>query len=44
MVCGLVMGEIEEESKFKLLIREVVIGMIMGVLCGFLVVLIVYIW
>ncbi len=43
-VRGLATGEIEEESKFKLLIREAATGMITGASCGLLVVLIVYIW
>lgn len=43
-VRGLATGEIEEESKIKLLIREAATGMITGASCGLLVVLIVYIW
>ncbi|TYR79493.1 magnesium transporter [Priestia megaterium] len=43
-VRGLATGEIQEESKVKLLMREAATGMITGGSCGVLVMLVVYVW
>lgn len=41
---GIATGDIEEESKFKLLLREAGTGLITGLLCGLIVVGIVFFW
>lgn len=41
---GIATGDLEDESKLKLLVRELFTGMIMGVVCGLLIIGIVYFW
>lgn len=41
---GIATGEIEEESKWKLVLREAGTGLITGFVCGVSVSIIVYIW
>ncbi|ALC86267.1 magnesium transporter MgtE [Bacillus sp. FJAT-22090] len=41
---GIATGDIEEESKFKILLREAGTGLITGLLCGLIVVGIVFFW
>lgn len=41
---GIATGDLEKENKFKLLIREMFTGMIMGVVCGLIIIGIVYFW
>ncbi|MFD2443212.1 magnesium transporter [Bacillus sp. CGMCC 1.16607] len=43
-VRGIATGEIEEENKLKLLIREAGTGLITGTICGVLVSMVVYFW
>ncbi len=43
-VRGIATGDIEEQSKMKLLIREAGTGLITGLVCGVVVVAIVYFW
>lgn len=43
-VRGIATGDIEEESKMKLLLREAGTGLITGVVCGAVVVALVYFW
>lgn len=43
-VRGIATGEISEQSKMKLLIREVLTGLTMGLVCAVIVVGIIYIW
>lgn len=43
-VRGIATGELEKESKIKLLFREAGTGLITGTTCGILVTLVVYIW
>ncbi|MDN7226157.1 magnesium transporter [Planococcus sp. N064] len=43
-VRGIATGDIEEESKMKLLLREAGTGLITGVVCGLVVVGLVYFW
>lgn len=43
-VRGIATGDVEEESKMKLLVREGLTGVIMGIVCGIVAFLIVYLW
>lgn len=43
-VRGIATGEIDEKSKVKMLLREVMTGLITGVVCGLLVVGIIFLW
>ncbi|SFJ66097.1 magnesium transporter [Halobacillus dabanensis] len=43
-VRGIATGEIEKQGKWKMMMREAGTGLITGVSCGFLIMLIVYIW
>jgi len=43
-VRGIATGNLEKESKFKLIMREAGTGLITGGVCGILVTLVVYIW
>ncbi len=43
-VRGIATGEIDGKNKFKLLIREICTGLITGIVCGLVVVGIIYIW
>ena len=44
IVRGIATGQIEEESKLKLLWREAGTGLITGITCGIVVIAVVYIW
>lgn len=37
-------GDIDERGKFKMLLREVLTGLTMGIVCGILVVIIIFVW
>lgn len=43
-VRGLATGEIDEESRWKLILREAGTGMIIGATCGIVVMLMIYFW
>lgn len=43
-VRGIATGEIEKQGKWKMMMREAGTGVITGVSCGFLIMIIVYIW
>lgn len=43
-VRGIATGDVEEQSKLKLIFRELVTGMIMGLVCGVVAFCIVYFW
>lgn len=43
-VRGIATGEIDEKSKMKMLLREVMTGLITGIVCGLIVVGIIFIW
>lgn len=43
-VRGIATGDVKEQSKFKLLMREMLTGLIMGIACAVVVVAIVYFW
>lgn len=43
-VRGIATGDVQEQSKIKLLMREMVTGLIMGVACAVVVIAIVYFW
>ncbi|MDN4492305.1 magnesium transporter [Ureibacillus aquaedulcis] len=43
-VRGIATGEIGDKSKFKMLLREVLTGLITGIVCGLIVVGIIYFW
>lgn len=43
-VRGIATGDVAKESKFKLIIREALTSIIMGIICGIVAFLIVYIW
>lgn len=43
-VRGIATGELEEESRWKLVLREGGTGLITGSICGLLVVIVVYLW
>lgn len=43
-VRGIATGDVEEQNKMKLMIRELVTGIIMGLVCGIIALCIVYFW
>lgn len=43
-VRGIATGDVEEQNKMKLMIRELVTGIIMGLVCGVIALCIVYFW
>lgn len=44
VVRGIATGDVAKESKFKLIIREALTGVIMGIVCGLVAFAIVYFW
>ena len=43
-VRGIATGEIQEKSKFKMLMREIMTGLITGLICGLVVIGIIFFW